>query len=76
MFGFVYMSTNELEGYIKNQVMKEANITDEEIFNTYFKDFNYRDYLKYNYAMVDVEDVNELSKVKNSIEDKMENSKQ
>ena len=73
MFGFVYMSTNELEGYIKNQVMKEANITDEEIFNTYFKDFNYRDYLKYNYAMVDVEDVNELSKVKNSIEDKMEN---
>lgn len=73
MFGFVYMSTNELEGYIKNQVMKEANITDEEIFNTYFKDFNYRDYLKYNYAMVDVEDVNELSKVKNSIEDKMGN---
>ena len=73
MFGFVYMSTNELEGYIKKQVMKEANITDEEIFNTYFKDFNYRDYLKYNYAMVDVEDVNELSKVKNSIEDKMEN---
>ena len=73
MFGFVYMSTNELEGYIKNQVMKEANITDEEIFNTYFKDFNYRDYLKYNYAMVDVDNINELSKVKNSIEDKMEN---
>ena len=73
MFGFVYLSTNELEGYIKNKTMKELKITDENVFDTYIQNFNYKDYLKYNYAMVDVNNKEELSKAKNEIENKLEN---
>lgn len=73
-FGFAYASINELEGFIKNQVMKETNITDESsIFNQVFSDFNYKNYIKYNYIMVDINDKDKFNEVKNSIEEKIEN---
>lgn len=58
-------SINELEGFIKNQVMKEAIITDESIFNQVFSDFNYKDYIKYNYIMVDLDNKEKFNEVKN-----------
>ena len=72
-FGFAYASTSELEGYIKNKVMKEMNIKDDEIFEQYVIDFNYKDYIKYNYILVDVESKEKVSEVKSTIEDKIEN---
>ena len=72
-FGFAYASSNELEGFIKNQVMKEANLTDESTFNQVFSDFNYKDYIKYNYIMVDLDNKEKFNKVKNSIEEKIDN---
>ena len=72
-FGFAYASSNELEGFIKNQVMKEANLTDESIFNQVFSDFNYKDYIKYNYIMVDLDNKEKFNEVKNSIEEKIDN---
>ncbi len=72
-FGFAYASSNELEGFIKNQVMKEANLTDESIFNQVFSNFNYKDYIKYNYIMVDIDNKEKFNEVKNSIEEKIEN---
>ena len=72
-FGFAYASTSELEGYIKNKVIKEMNIKDDEIFEQYVIDFNYKDYIKYNYIMVDVESKEKVSEVKSTIEDKIEN---
>ena len=72
-FGFAYAAINELEGFIKNQVMKEANLTDESIFNQLFRDFNYKDYIKYNYIMVDIDNKEKFNEVKNSIEEKIEN---
>ena len=55
-FGFVYLSANEIpEAYIKHMVMKEMNITSDTIFPSVIKDFNYKDYIPYNYIMVDVE---------------------
>mgnify|MGYP002567672924 CR=1 FL=1 len=72
-FGFAYASINELEGFIKNQVMKEAIITDESIFNQVFSDFNYKDYIKYNYIMVDIDNKEKFNEVKNSIEEKVDN---
>ena len=72
-FGFAYASSNELEGFIKNQVMKEANLTDESTFNQVFSDFNYKDYIKYNYIMVDLDNKDKLNEVKNSIEEKIDN---
>ena len=75
-FGFAYMSINEItEDYIKHKVMKEMDIEDEEIFNMYVKDFNYKDYLVFNNLMIDVKDNNKRNKVKDDIEDKVKNAK-
>ena len=73
-FGFAYVSTKELEQYIKNKVMKEMNITDPEVFEQYVTDFDYKDYLKYNYIMVDVDNKDKTNDVKNDIEEKIENA--
>ena len=72
-FGFAYASINELEGYMKKQVMNEMNIVDSEMFDKYVPDFNYKDYIKYNYIMVDINDKDKLDEVKNNIEEKIEN---
>ncbi len=75
-FGFAYLSANEIqESYIKSKVMKEMNITDEEMFDMLAPDFNYKDYIVYNYVMVDVEDTSKTNEVKNEIEDKIKNAK-
>ena len=73
-FGFAYASTKELEEYIKNQVMKEMNITDANVFEQYVKDFNYKDYLKFNYIMVDIDNKDKTNEVKSDIEEKIENA--
>lgn len=74
-FGFAYLSINEIpETYIKSKVMDEIGIEDEEIFDSTMKDFNYRDYLVFNYLMVDVNDVSKRESVKNEIEDKVKNA--
>lgn len=53
--------------------MKEMNIDNEEIFDKYVKDFNYKDYIVYNYLMVDVNDESNKAQVKKDIESKIEN---
>ncbi len=73
-FGFAYLSINELENYIKNQVMKEMNITDADVFDKMLSDFNYKDYLKYNTIMVDIDDKGKTNEVKSSVEDKIPNA--
>lgn len=75
-FGFAYVSSNEIpESYIKSNAMKEMEIDDEEVFNLYVPDFNYKDYIVFNSVMVDVDDLNKKNDVKNEIEDKIENAK-
>ena len=75
-FGFAYMSVDEItEDYIKSLVMKEANINDENIFNYVFPDFDYKKYIPFNSIMVDVDSKDNVDKVKNDIEDKVENAK-
>lgn len=72
-FGFSYLSVNELEEYIKSQVMQEMNITDNKIFEQYVSDFNFKNYLKYNYIMVDIADKEKTNEVKSKIEEKIDN---
>lgn len=75
-FGFAYLSVNEItEDYIKHKVMKEMNIDNEDVFNKYVKDFNYKDYLVYTSVMVDVNKKSNRDQVKEEIEDKVENAK-
>ena len=75
-FGFVYLSVNKIpESYIKDLVMKEMKITDEKIFDKYVKDFNYKEYIPYNYIMVDVNKKKNVTSVKEDIEDNVSNAK-
>ena len=75
-FGFVYLSVNEIpENYIKDLVMKEMKITDEKIFDKYVTNFNYKEYIPYNYIMVDVNKKKNVTSVKEDIEDKISNAK-
>ena len=75
-FGFVYLSVNEIpESYIKDLVMKEMKITDEKIFDKYVTDFNYKEYIPYNYIMVDVNKKKNVTSVKEDIEDNVSNAK-
>ena len=74
-FGFAYLSANEItEDYIKQKVMKEMKITDEKQFDSYVKDFDYKKYLVFNSVMVDVDKKDNTDKVKNGIEDNVENA--
>ena len=75
-FGFVYLSVNEIpESYIKDLVMKEMKITDEKIFDKYVTNFNYKEYIPYNYIMVDVNKKKNVTSVKEDIEDNVSNAK-
>ena len=75
-FGFVYLSVNEIpESYIKDLVMKEMKITEEKIFDKYVTNFNYKEYIPYNYIMVDVNKKKNVTSVKEDIEDNVSNAK-
>lgn len=74
IFGFVYLSSNEIpDSYIKDMVIKNSGLT-EELFDIYMPDFNYKDYIPYNYIMVDVDKKSNVNKVKNSIEDNVKDA--
>ena len=58
-YGFVYMSIDELEDYVKDKVKSELSEKlnkeiDDETFAKLNSDFNYLDYVPFNYIMVDV----------------------
>ncbi len=75
-FGFAYLSINEItEKYIKSKVMNEANIKDEKIFDYAMPNFNYKDYIYFNTLMVDVDNKDNVDKVKNKIDDEITSAK-
>lgn len=71
-FGFIYLSTTELEDYIVNKAMEEMNIDDKDTFYKYVSSFNYEDEIVYNTIMVDIDDVSKKNDVKDMIETKIE----
>lgn len=75
VFGFVYLSSNEIpEEYIKSMAMRKLNIDNEEVFNTYVPDFDYKKYIPYNYVIVDVNSKENVNSVKNDIEDNVKSA--
>lgn len=79
-YGFLYMSSNELEGFIKYETKNKLSsklgkkLSDEE-FNKLNPTFNFEDNIPYNYVMVDVKTKKDVNKVKDEIEKKVENAK-
>ncbi len=69
-YGFVYLSSKEIpEEYIKDMVSSKMNVD-----SNLLKNFNYEDYIPYNYIMVDVDDKDNVNQVKNEIEDNISNT--
>lgn len=74
-FGFAYVSINEFpQEYIKKSVMAKMNITDEDMFNLAVPNFDYKDYIKYNYVLVDVNEESNKDQVKSDIENKVKSA--
>ena len=74
-YGFAYLSINEFpEHYVKKTVMEKMNVTDEAIFDMYVKDFNYKDYLIFNYIIIDVNGEENKDSVKANIENNVESA--
>lgn len=73
-YGFVYLSVNSFpEEYITNNIMKEYNLDSKEDLMLYMPDYKYKDYITYNYIMVDVDDEKNKNSVKSDIENSIEN---
>lgn len=70
-FGFIYLSSAELEPFIKYKASKELGITVDDLDKI---DFNYKDNLVFNYLMVDVDGDN-ASKVSDEIEENIDSAK-
>ena len=79
-YGFLYMSSNELEGFIKDEAKNKLSsklgkkLSDEE-FNKLNPTFNFEDNIPYNYVMVDVKTKKDVNKIKDEIEKRVENTK-
>ncbi len=78
-YGLIYMPVKEAEGFIKYQVKEEISketnqeVTDE-MFNKIKPDFNYLEYIPFNYVMVDVNNKKNNNQVKDDIESKIDNA--
>lgn len=70
-FGFVYLSSKELEGYVCNKAVKETGLDEEKLRQT---GFDYRDELIFTTAMVDIDKESNYTKVKENIEKNIENA--
>lgn len=78
-YGFVYMSVNETKDFIKYQakekIRKETNSeVSDELFNKLNPNFNYLDYIPFNYIMVDVKNKDNNNQVKDDIEKNISNA--
>lgn len=78
-YGLIYMPVKETEDFIKYQVKEEISkeinqeVTDE-MFNKIKPDFNYLEYIPFNYVMVDVNNKKNNNQVKDDIESKIDNA--
>lgn len=78
-YGFVYISVNETKDFIKYQakekIRKETNSeVSDELFNKLNPNFNYLDYIPFNYIMVDVNNKDNNNQVKDGIEKNISNA--
>ena len=78
-YGLIYMSVTQIEGFIKKQVRDEVasklnqDITDD-MFNELEPNFNYLDYVPFNYVMVSLKNKAHEATVKRDIYDNIDNA--
>ena len=72
-YGIIYISINELEEFItkevKSNLEKEIGVTiNDKMFNKLMPNFNYLEYVPFNYVMVDINNIDNNGIVKEEIE--------
>ena len=78
-YGLIYMSVTQIEGFIKKQVRDDVasklnqDITDD-MFNELEPNFNYLDYVPFNYVMVSLKNKAHEAMVKRNIYDNIDNA--
>lgn len=78
-YGLIYMSVNETANFIKSQVKtnleKELHQSiNDETFNKINPNFNYIDYVPFNYIMLTINDKANNNQVKDDVESKINNA--
>ncbi len=78
-YGILYMSSAFLEDFIKdnvkNTLSSKLNMSvNDETLKKYYPNFNYENFIPYNYIMVDVNDKANNNQVKDDIEIKLSNA--
>ena len=76
-FGFAYLSANEItRDYVIDLAKNSEEMAglDEAIIANFITEENYKDYLVFNYVMVDVDDVDKVNEVKDEIEEKIDSA--
>lgn len=71
-FGFVYVSTTELEDYIKEELMSEVGINSREELESVMPNFDYKEHIVFNTIMVMANDKSKINDLKDNIENKIE----
>lgn len=75
VFGFVYLSYKEIpQDYIENNLVTKLGLESSDDLSLVIPNYNYEDYIPFNYIMVDLDSKDYKDEVKASIEDNIDNA--
>ena len=75
VFGFVYLSYKEIpQDYIENNLVTKLGLESSDDLLLVIPNYNYEDYIPFNYIMVDLDSKDYKDEVKASIEDNIDNA--
>ena len=73
-FGFIYLSMNEIpKDYIEELIAKKMNV-EKDSLSSIIPNYDYKNYITYNYIMVDIDNKENTKKVKEKIEKEIEDA--
>ena len=73
-FGFIYLSMNEIpKDYIEELIAKKMNV-EKDSLSSIIPNYDYKNYITYNYIMVDIDNKENTKNVKEKIEKEIEDA--
>ena len=73
-FGFIYLSMNEIpKDYIEELIAKKMNV-EKDSLSSIIPNYDYKNYIIYNYIMVDIDNKENIKNVKEKIEKEIEDA--
>ena len=69
-FGNVYLSIDRIpRRIVRNQLIKNMNLKSKEELYKVIPNFNYKDYIRYNKLIIDIDDTKKINKTKKDVKD-------